>query len=104
MTFDFDRKPPTPNEPPGIFQAHEGLANAHAFFDQNVSDRFTRLPDVIISGIKKCGTKTIQTFLLSHPKIIGSRSETFYLPYSNSFPRNMAAWFYRMGNALVEFL
>jgi len=58
------------------------------------------ISDVIVSGVKKCGTKTVQTFLLSHPKIIGSRAETHYWSYSDSFTRNLASWFWRMGKAL----
>lgn len=58
--------------------------------------RSTRLPDIIISGVKKCGTKTVQRFLLAHPKIVGTRAETFYNPSLNNFPRNLGAWFSRM--------
>lgn len=37
--------------------------------------RNLRLPDLIISGEKKCGTKALQFFLLHHPDIIGKNSE-----------------------------
>ena len=36
---------------------------------------YYRLPDLVISGQKKCGTKALQFFLLHHPDIIGTRQE-----------------------------
>ena len=41
-------------------------------FEKN---RFNHLPDIVITGRKKCGTKTMLTFLLQHPKIRGCREE-----------------------------
>jgi len=34
-----------------------------------------RLPDVIIVGEKKCGTKALLAFLLEHPQISGFHQE-----------------------------
>ena len=33
------------------------------------------MPDIVITGHKKCGTKAMLTFLLQHPKIVGTREE-----------------------------
>ena len=34
-----------------------------------------QLPNIIVSGFKKCGTKTVQHFFGFHPEIISGRSE-----------------------------
>ena len=34
-----------------------------------------QLPHIIVSGFKKCGTKTVQHFFGFHPEIISGRSE-----------------------------
>ena len=36
---------------------------------------FLHLPDIVVVGKKKCGTKALLTFLLQHPKIKGTREE-----------------------------
>ena len=38
-------------------------------------NKFTHLPNIVILGTKKCGTKALLTFLLQHPKIRGCRDE-----------------------------
>ena len=42
-----------------------------AFYEK----KFTHLPNVVILGEKKCGTKALLTFLLQHPRIKGCRDE-----------------------------
>ena len=43
--------------------------------DSLLQKSYYRLPDLVISGQKKCGTKALQFFLLHHPDIIGTRQE-----------------------------
>ena len=50
-----------------------------------------RLPDVIITGVKKCGTKALQMFLLTHPEITGTRKESFYYN-TNNFLHDFGAY------------
>ncbi|CAG5103406.1 Oidioi.mRNA.OKI2018_I69.chr1.g759.t1.cds [Oikopleura dioica] len=51
-------------------------ANLDKFIE---SGKKVRLPDVIIVGEKKCGTKTLMTFLLEHPQICGFRQEVHFV-------------------------
>ena len=45
-------------------------------FNDIFKDRLTKqLPHIIITGFKKCGTKTLQHFFGFHPEIISGRSE-----------------------------
>ena len=44
---------------------------------------YYRLPDLVISGQKKCGTKALQFFLLHHPDIIGTRQEAQLRGFQN---------------------
>merc|ERR1719414_913965 len=44
---------------------------------------YYRLPDLVISGQKKCGTKALQFFLLHHPDVIGTRAECQLRGFSN---------------------
>ena len=53
---------------------------------------FTRLPDLIITGRKKCGTKTLLAFLLQHPHIHGNREEYFWHENMGSFRDDMKAF------------
>ena len=53
---------------------------------------FTRLPDLIISGRKKCGTKTLLAFLLQHPRIHGNREEYVWHETMGSFRDDMKAF------------
>jgi len=47
-----------------------------ALMEKNKEDRLTKqLPHIIITGFKKCGTKTLQHFFGFHPEIISGRSE-----------------------------
>jgi hypothetical protein len=62
----------------------------------------TRLPDIIITGVKKCGTKTIQMFLLNHPKIFGTKSENFSGNLKKNFPEQLAAWFEKMNTKALK--
>ena len=57
-------------------------------FEKN---RFNHLPDIVITGRKKCGTKTMLTFLLQHPKIRGCREE-FHWHDTGDFNRDFKAF------------
>ena len=57
-------------------------------FEKN---HFNHLPEIIITGRKKCGTKAILTFLLQHPKIFGSREE-FHWHDTGDFNRDFKAF------------
>ena len=48
------------------------------YFYQPEKRKSTRLPGVIISGVKKCGTKSLLRFLLSHPRLTGDYREYHY--------------------------
>ena len=52
---------------------HEEVsARYNRIFDE---EPFLHLPDIVVTGKKKCGTKALLTFLLQHPKIKGCREE-----------------------------
>ena len=52
---------------------HESVsAQYNRIFDESP---FLHLPDIVVTGKKKCGTKALLTFLLEHPKIKGCREE-----------------------------
>ena len=64
-------------------------------FEKN---RFNHLPDIVITGQKKCGTKTILAFLLQHPKILGNREE-FSWTDSNDFNYDLKNFLGHLGAA-----
>lgn len=59
-----------------------------------MKNRWNRLPDIVVTGVKKCGTKALLTFLLAHPMITGTHGEYYYGPCSiRKFECNLAAFF-----------
>ncbi|XP_077990127.1 heparan sulfate glucosamine 3-O-sulfotransferase 1-like [Glandiceps talaboti] len=42
-----------------------------------------RLPNVIIAGVRKCGTGTLLKFLNFHPQLVGPKDETHYFDSQN---------------------
>ena len=62
-------------------------------FEKN---HFNHLPDIVITGQKKCGTKTVLAFLLQHPKILGNRDE-FSWNDSNDFNYDLKSFFGHLG-------
>jgi hypothetical protein len=53
----------------------------------------------MISGVKKCGSKAVQMFLLNHPKIFGTRHENFagnFTLDNLNFPEKLGSWFERL--------
>ena len=53
----------------------------------------------MINGVKKCGSKTVQMFLHSHPKIFGSRTENFAGNFTDknlNFEEKLGSWFERL--------
>ena len=77
---------------------HADLSNQHvAAFEQ---DRFTHLPDIVITGRKKCGTKALLTFLLQHPKIVGSREE-FHWHSTSTFNHDFKAFLGALGSGYI---
>ena len=61
-----------------------------------------RLPDVIIAGEQKCGTKSLLTFLLAHPGIIGDRKE-YHFTDTGHFARDFQAFLGQMHTAVDNF-
>ena len=60
-------------------------------------DKFTHLPDITITGRKKCGTKALLTFLLQHPKIRGCREEFHWHVTNNGFEFDLKAFLGHIG-------
>ena len=84
INYRYNFKPKLPDE---ILAEEKEMLNAllkrekmkneiqNIFFEEYRKRSFSRLPDVMIIGVKKCGTKSLLTFLLQHPKISGCRKE-----------------------------
>ena len=64
-------------------------------FDEN---HFNHLPDIIITGHEKCGTKALLTFLLQHPKIRGCRTE-FHWHDTGDYNRDLKSFLGHIGIA-----
>ena len=67
----------------------------------NLSSTF-RLPDVIIAGEQKCGTKSLLVFLLAHPDIIGDRKE-YHFTDTGDFLQDFHAFLGQMNTAIDNF-
>ena len=70
-----------------------------AEFDQRP---FTRLPDLVVWGRKKCGTKTLLAFLLQHPRIHGNRQEYHWRENLGSFRNDMKAFMGRFSHTNLK--
>ena len=69
-----------------------------AFYEK----KFTHLPNVVILGEKKCGTKALLTFLLQHPKIKGCRDEFHWHVSGKGFNHDFRS-FLGTGSLLYDF-
>ena len=66
-------------------------------------DRLTKqLPHIIITGFKKCGTKTLQHFFGFHPEIISGRSENPFQITGNA-QTDMDAYLYMTFNNWIGY-
>lgn len=75
---------------------HSAMTDKYiAAFEHN---RFNHLPDIVITGKKKCGTKALLTFLLQHPKIRGCREE-FHWHATGDFNRDLKGFLGHIGIA-----
>ena len=75
---------------------HLEMTNEYiAAFEEN---RFNHLPDIVITGQKKCGTKALLTFLLQHPNIRGCREE-FHWHDTGDFNRELKSFLGHIGIA-----
>lgn len=62
-------------------------------FDQAVTPLGRRVPDVIIIGVRKGGTKALITMLNLHPQIVAARGEVHFFDSQDRFEKQGIEWY-----------
>ena len=74
-------------EPTRVELEESAMLNVPAEKPVDNDCRCRTLPDVIIFGAKKCGTRALQEFLAFHPNIAAAEGEIFFKSLTNILVR-----------------